>query len=618
MGLVTTAIGALPTYAEAGLAAPALLASLRVVQGLAVGAEWGGAAVLSVEHAPPGRRGLFGSFTQLGSPAGMLLATLVFFGVRKATGPAVFLGFGSRIPFLLSIFLVAVGLFVRLRLTDAEVFDRLRSRDELARLPIVQVLRTDARNVVITTGLRLSQIGLFVLLTTYSLSYLQDSFGKGSGVGLVAVLISSALGFLSTPGWALLPDSVGRRPPYLFGALASVAALVLFFAGTGSAVLVVVVAIVFGVNVVHDAMHGPQAAWFAELFDTRVRYSGSSLGYHIGAVLSGGFAPLIAASLLVAGGGRPRRSSAISRCWRRSPWAPPAWPGRRAGSRSDERGPPDLPQRLRHGLRRVSVGRAVAAPRRPGPPVPRAELLDGAGPHAGGGRVRRAVPGRRARSPRHLRRLPRRRRRRRRAVPGQRTERRGLGDGGGDRDAGIRHHPVADLRAAVCPGAPALHAGPPHRWPGGVEHRHILFEQCRTQFGPGRPDPARPALRDRRRISGGLLQAVGGLVGGRRRAARPAASAACSPTPPRCTTSSTRAATSRCPGRSCASRRRNAPRCCSRPGPHRAASASPRPTPRRSSSPGRRRRWCASPCGRCGRPPRSWAGTRGRSRCSPW
>ncbi|AAS05775.1 hypothetical protein MAP_3227c [Mycobacterium avium subsp. paratuberculosis K-10] len=306
MGLVTTAIGALPTYAEAGLAAPALLASLRVVQGLAVGAEWGGAAVLSVEHAPPGRRGLFGSFTQLGSPAGMLLATSVFFGVRKATGPAAFLGFGWRIPFLLSIFLVAVGLFVRLRLTDAEVFDRLRSRDELARLPIVQVLRTDARNVVITTGLRLSQIGLFVLLTTYSLSYLQDSFGKGSGVGLVAVLISSALGFLSTPGWALLSDRVGRRPPYLFGALVSVVALVLFFvaAGTGSAVLVVV-AIVFGVNVVHDAMYGPQAAWFAELFDTRVRYSGSSLGYHIGAVLSGGFAPLIAASLLVAGGGRP-------------------------------------------------------------------------------------------------------------------------------------------------------------------------------------------------------------------------------------------------------------------------------------------------------------------------
>jgi MHS family shikimate/dehydroshikimate transporter-like MFS transporter len=306
MGLVTTAIGLLPTYAQAGLLAPGLLASLRVAQGLAVGAEWGGAAVLSVEHAPPGRRGLFGSFTQLGSPAGMLLATSAFYLTRKAAGSDAFLAFGWRIPFLFSAVLVAIGLFIRLRLTDAALFDRLKQRDELAHQPVLDVLRTQPRNVLIATGLRISQIGLFVLLTTYSLTYLQDSFGKGSGVGLVAVLISSALGFLSTPGWALLSDRFGRRPPYLFGALAGVVALTLFFvaAGTGSAIAVVL-AIVFGINVVHDAMYGPQAAWFAELFETRVRYSGSSLGYQIGAVLSGGFAPLVAAALLVAGGGRP-------------------------------------------------------------------------------------------------------------------------------------------------------------------------------------------------------------------------------------------------------------------------------------------------------------------------
>jgi MFS family permease len=309
MGLVTTAIGVLPTYAAAGLLAPALLATLRVLQGVAVGAEWGGAAVLSVEHAPPGRRGLFGSFTQLGSPSGMLLATSVFYLTRKATGAAAFLAFGWRIPFLLSVFLVVIGLLVRLRLTDAEIFNRLKQRDELARLPVLEVLRTAPRGVLITTGLRMSQVALFVLLTTYSLTYLQDLFGKGSdkaGVGLIAVLISSAVGLVSTPGWALLSDRVGRRPPYLFGALTSVVALTLFFlaAGTGSAIAVVA-AIVFGINVVHDAMYGPQAAWFAELFDTRVRYSGSSLGYSIGAVLSGGFSPLIAAALLAVGGGRP-------------------------------------------------------------------------------------------------------------------------------------------------------------------------------------------------------------------------------------------------------------------------------------------------------------------------
>jgi MFS transporter, MHS family, shikimate and dehydroshikimate transport protein len=306
MGLVTTAIGALPTYAKAGLLAPALLATLRILQGFAVGAEWGGAAVLSVEHAPPGRRGLFGSFTQLGSPAGMLLATSAFFLTRRLTGARAFLAFGWRIPFLLSLVLVVIGLVIRLRLADAQVFDRLKQDGELARLPVLEVLRTDSRNVLITTGLRLSQIALFVLLTTYSLTYLQDSFGKGSSVGLVAVLISSAVGLLSTPGWALLSDRVGRRPPYLFGALTGVVALALFFvaAASGSAIAVVA-AIVFGVNVVHDAMYGPQAAWLAELFDTRVRYSGSSLGYQVGAVLSGGFAPLIAAALLAAGGGRP-------------------------------------------------------------------------------------------------------------------------------------------------------------------------------------------------------------------------------------------------------------------------------------------------------------------------
>jgi MHS family shikimate/dehydroshikimate transporter-like MFS transporter len=306
MGLVTAAIGALPTYAEAGLVAPALLAALRVLQGVAVGAEWGGAAVLSVEHAPPGRRGLFGSFTQLGSPAGMLLATSVFYLVRKINGPSAFLAFGWRIPFLLSLVLVVIGFFIRVRLVDAEIFDRLKQRDELARLPVLEVLRSQPRNVLITTGLRISQVALFVLLTTYSLTYLQDSFGKGSSLGLVAVLISSAIGLVSTPGWALLSDRIGRRPPYLFGALAGVLALALFFvaAGSGSAIAVAL-SIVFGINVVHDAMYGPQAAWFAELFDTRVRYSGSSLGYSIGAVLGGGFAPLIAAALLVVGGGRP-------------------------------------------------------------------------------------------------------------------------------------------------------------------------------------------------------------------------------------------------------------------------------------------------------------------------
>lgn len=306
MGTATAIIGALPTYAEVGVLAPAALAALRVLQGLAAGAEWGGAALLSVEHAPAGRRGLFGSFTQLGSPAGMLLATGVFGTTRLLTGPEAFLAYGWRIPFLSSIVLVIIGLVIRLRLSDSAVFRRVRERGEVARLPVVEVMRTQPRNVLLTTGLRLSQIALFVLLTTYSLTYLQDLFGKDSQVGLTAVLISSAIGILSTPAWAALSDKVGRRALYLFGSAAGPVALTLFFlaAGSGSKVLVVL-SIVIGINIVHDAMYGPQAAWFAELFDTRVRYSGASLGYQIGAVLSGGFAPLIAAALLAANHGSP-------------------------------------------------------------------------------------------------------------------------------------------------------------------------------------------------------------------------------------------------------------------------------------------------------------------------
>ena len=151
--------------------------------------------------------GLFGSFTQLGSPAGTLLATSVF--SRSATSPdKPHSTFGRRIPFPLSVFLVAIGLFVRLKLPGAEIFSRLTRREELARLPIVEVLRTDSRNVVITTGLRLAQVGLLVLLTMYSVTYLQDSSGKGGWVGLIAVLISSALGFVSTPGRTISTGSI--------------------------------------------------------------------------------------------------------------------------------------------------------------------------------------------------------------------------------------------------------------------------------------------------------------------------------------------------------------------------------------------------------------------------
>jgi MFS transporter, MHS family, shikimate and dehydroshikimate transport protein len=303
MGLATTAIVLLPTYGTIGVAAPVLLVVLRIVQGLAVGGEWAGAAILAVEHAPARRRGFFGSFTQLGSPAGMLLATGSFFLVRTFAGPEAFLAWAWRLPFIASIVLVGVGLFIRLRIQDAPEFRALRERGAVAKLPVVDVLREAPRNVLITVGLRLSQIALFVLLTTYGLTYIAGELGKASSAGLIAVVVSSALGLATTPLWAILSDRIGRRIPYLVGSVGGTITLALFFlaVGTGSTWLIVA-AMVLGINVTHDAMYGPQAAWFAELFDTRLRYSGASLGYGVGSVVAGGFAPLVAAAVVAATG----------------------------------------------------------------------------------------------------------------------------------------------------------------------------------------------------------------------------------------------------------------------------------------------------------------------------
>ncbi|MDT7702692.1 MAG: transporter, family, shikimate and dehydroshikimate transport protein [Pseudonocardiales bacterium] len=306
MGIATAAIGMLPTYPQAGVLAPVLLVALRLVQGLAVGAEWGGAVLMSVEHSAGERRGLFGSFPQIGSPAGMLLASGIFALVRGTTDQAAFLSWGWRIPFLLSLVLVAVGLWIRLGLEDAPVYREVRRTQQVSRRPLVDVVRTHQRNLWLTIGLRMSQNALYVLCTTFALTYLVQGEVADPNAGLTAVIVASAIGLVTTPLWAVLSDRVGRRPVYLAGAIGGAIFLIVFFLllDTGSTPLIVL-AMVIAVNLFHDAMYGPQGAWFTELFATGVRYSGASIGYQFGSVLSGGTAPLIAAALLLAGGGRP-------------------------------------------------------------------------------------------------------------------------------------------------------------------------------------------------------------------------------------------------------------------------------------------------------------------------
>jgi metabolite-proton symporter len=303
MGIATAAIGLLPTYGTIGIAAPVLLVVLRMAQGIGVGGEWGGAVLMSVEHAPPGRRGFFGSWPQMGVPAGLFLSTVVFLIVQQTTSDAAFLAWGWRVPFLLSAVLVGVGLFVRLRLYESPAFQRVKETRTEAPMPILDVLRKYPREVVLAMGMRIAENGVFYILTVWVLVYGHEDLKLAKSTMLWGVVIAALLGLVTIPWYGALSDRVGRRPLYLGGALFSLVFAFPFFwlVNTKTEVLIWL-AIVLGVNVGHDLMYGPQAAFFSELFGTRVRYSGASLGYQLASVIAGGFAPLIAAALLQAWG----------------------------------------------------------------------------------------------------------------------------------------------------------------------------------------------------------------------------------------------------------------------------------------------------------------------------
>ncbi|WP_139003956.1 MFS transporter [Arthrobacter crystallopoietes] len=305
-GLATTAIGLLPIYAQIGWVAPVLLLLLRVLQGIGYGAEWAGAALMTVEHAKPKRRGLTSSATQLGPTSGMLLATGVLLVLENSMTNEQFLAWGWRIPFVASLLLVAVGLVIRLSVEDSAEFKRVQQVEKVADRPVLESIKTHPRQVVLTTGLRIAQNAFYYVYTVFILTYLTQVSGTDRNTGLAAVLIASALGLVTVPLWGWLSDVFGRRRVYLFGAISSAVAVIPFFWLLDSGVFfLIVLGVVFGLNVGHDAMYGPQAAFFSELFSTRVRFSGVSLGYQLGSVLGGGLAPLVATALLAAGGGNP-------------------------------------------------------------------------------------------------------------------------------------------------------------------------------------------------------------------------------------------------------------------------------------------------------------------------
>ena len=293
MGVATVLIGLLPSYGTIGIAAPILLVVLRFVQGLGVGGEWGGAVLMAVEHSPPERRGFYGSWPQMGVPAGLILSNLVFLAVAGLPDAA-FTAWGWRIPFLLSIVLVGVGLFIRLRIMESPAFSRVQETQTVARMPIMDVLRTYPKQVLLAAGAFIVINAYFYILVSYLINYATEAAGMSRGAILTVVLLSSVVSFFAIPYFAALSDRFGRRPLYLIGVVGmAVSAFLLFWATDTGSFWLVLPAHIFGLGAL-SVSYGPQAAFYAEMFGTRVRYSGISLGYQGGSIFGGALAPIIA------------------------------------------------------------------------------------------------------------------------------------------------------------------------------------------------------------------------------------------------------------------------------------------------------------------------------------
>jgi metabolite-proton symporter len=298
MGLATSLIGLLPTYESIGSWAAVLLILLRLVQGFGVGGEWGGAVLMAVEHAPPGRRGFFGSWPQIGVPAGLLTSTLVF-SLFSRMPQEQFLRWGWRVPFLISIALVFVGLIIRLRIMETPAFQKMKGERSEARQPIIEVLKTHPKEVLQAAGARCAENGSFYIYSAFMLVYATQHSHIDRNVALNGIMLASALEFIAIPAYGALTDRVGRRPVYLFGAImTAVLAFPLFWLfDTGSTALATL-ALLLTFLCSHAPMYAPQGAFFSELFGTSVRYSGASLGAQLSAAVAGGFSPLIATALL--------------------------------------------------------------------------------------------------------------------------------------------------------------------------------------------------------------------------------------------------------------------------------------------------------------------------------
>ncbi len=305
MGLATALIGLLPTYNSIGVWAPILLVCMRLAQGFGLGGEWGGAVLMAVEHAPANRRGFYGSWPQIGAYIGLLLSTLVFRAVSKMPDSA-FLTWGWRVPFLLSFILVVVGIYIRMKVAESPVFEKLKEQKQEAKMPVIDAIINHPKNILIAMGARFAENGLFYVFTVFSLTYVATALKINRTIGLNGLLVASFIATFVGPMWGALSDRIGRRPVYMWGAVACGLLAFPFFWMLGTKdPFIITLAIVFPVVLGHAAMYGPQASFFSELFSARVRYSGASLGYQLASIFAGGLSPLVATALLSYGKGQP-------------------------------------------------------------------------------------------------------------------------------------------------------------------------------------------------------------------------------------------------------------------------------------------------------------------------
>jgi metabolite-proton symporter len=302
MGAATALMGVLPGYASIGVWAPILLVLLRIVQGIGVGGEWGGSVLMSMEWGSSRRRGFMASLPQLGVPVGLLLSTLAVRVVSGMTGPDDFTAWGWRIPFLLSVVLVAVGFYVRLAVLETPQFARLRAQNTVVKRPVWEVLRTQPRAVVTSALIRMAEQAPFYLFITFVLAYGTEHLSLEKNDLLNDTLVAAALGFITVPLFGYLSDRFGRRRVYGTGIVLTGLFAFPYYALLNSRQSGLILLAIVASLVIHDIMYGPQAALISETFGTGVRYSGAGLGYQLASVIAGGPAPLIATAILAATG----------------------------------------------------------------------------------------------------------------------------------------------------------------------------------------------------------------------------------------------------------------------------------------------------------------------------